>query len=173
MPIDKKTNELVQFPVLEERGWTPEMLKLYRLHGSGQGWSLARAQAIEGTPDWQEDRARADAGLPLLYRRQELLTERRWSVTMIAEFLPEPDVVESLGPNRRRHSFAARKVEAIEATERFKERAAIAAEMSWKAARSMERNQARCPGTNTEAEQENPAENYANQDIRTERNTEQ
>src|SRR5699024_2481457 len=110
---------------------------------------------------------------PLLYRRQELLADRRWSVTMVAEFLPEPDVVKSLGPNRRRHSFAARRVEAIEATERFKERAAIAAEMSRKAARSMERNHARCPATNTEAEPENPAENNANQDIKTERNTEQ
>ena len=139
MVIDKNTNEFVPYSVLEERGWTPEMLKLYRLHDSGQGWSLTGAQALEGTPDWQADRARADAGLPLLYRRQELLTERRWSVPMVAEFLPEPDVVESLGPNRRRHSFAARRIEAIEATDRFKERAAIAAEMSRKASRSMER----------------------------------
>ncbi|MFP3397614.1 hypothetical protein SB749_14885 [Brevibacterium sp. SIMBA_078] len=140
MPIDKHTSELVPFSVLKDRGWTPEMLKLYRLHGSDQGWSLARAQALEGTPDWQADRARADAGLPLLYRRQELLADRHWSVTMVAEFLPEPDVVESLGPNRRRHVFASRRVEAIEATDRFKERAAIAAEMSRKAARSRERN---------------------------------
>ncbi|SMX98439.1 hypothetical protein [Brevibacterium linens] len=134
MAITENSNELVPFSVLEERGWTPEMLKIHRLDGSGRGWSLVRAQALEGTPDWQDDRARADAGLPLLYRRQELLADRHWSVTMVAEFLPEPDVVESLGTNRRRHSFAARRVEAIEATDRFKERAAIAAEMSRKAA---------------------------------------
>ncbi|AXK45955.1 hypothetical protein [Brachybacterium saurashtrense] len=134
MAIDEKTNELVPFSVLAERGWTQEMLKIHRLDGSDQGWPLASAQALEGTPDWQDDRARADAGLPLLYRRQELLADRHWSVTMVAEFLPEPDVVESLGPNRRRHSFVARRVEAIEATGRFKERAAIAAEMSRKAA---------------------------------------
>ena len=167
MPSDKNLNELVPYSVLEERGWTTEMLKIHHVDGSGRGWSLARAQAIEGTPDWQDDRARADAGLPLLYRRQELLADRHWSVTMVAEFLPEPDVVEPLGPNRRRHSFVARRVEAIEATGRFQERAAIAAEMSRKAARSMERNHARCPATNTEAE------NNANQDIQTERNTEQ
>ncbi|WP_432789393.1 hypothetical protein QYM46_13800 [Brevibacterium sp. K11IcPPYGO002] len=152
MAIDKNTNEFVPYSVLEERGWTPQMLKIHRLDGTAQGWSLARAQAIEGTPDWQDDRARADAGLPLLYRRQELLADRRWSVTMVAEFLPEPDVVESLGPHRRRHSFAARRVEAIEATDRFKERAAIAAEMSRKAARSIERMR-RQNGVKLEAEQ--------------------
>lgn len=143
MAIDKDSTEFIPFSVLEERGWTLEMLKIHRLYGSGQGWSLARAQALERTPDWQDDRARADAGLPLFYRRQELLADRRWSVTMVAEFLPEPDVVDTLGPNRRRHLFVARKVEAIEATDRFKERAAIAAALSRKAAHSAMSNRAR------------------------------
>lgn len=136
MPSDRDTNESVPFTVLEERGWTRETLRIHRFAGSAQGWSLDSAQALEGTPDWQEDRARADAGLPLLYRRQELLADRRWSATMIAEFLPEPDVVDMLGSNRRRYSFAARKVEAIEATDRFRERAAVAAALSQKAARA-------------------------------------
>lgn len=139
MTIHKDSTEFVHFSVLKERGWTREMLKIHRLDGSGKGWSLARAQILEGTSDWQEDRARSDAGQPLLYRRQELLVERSWSATMVAEFLPEPDVVDSFGPYRRRHSFTARRVEAIEATDRFRERAAVAAEMSRRAAHSSER----------------------------------
>lgn len=137
------TPTYVPFRALEARGWTKDMLQVHGFERASRGYSIRVAEQIETTAAWQEDRRRVEAGLPVLYRRKELLTSRPWSEAMITEFLPEPHLVVRIGTKRRMYLYVARQVEEIEATTRFRERAAAAAALSRKAHASAERKRQR------------------------------
>lgn len=137
-PKAKKTPRYVPARVLKERGWTDDMIKLHHFERDDRGWSIAKAEQIEATEEWQADRDRAEAGLPVTYRRKEILTERPWTEAMATEFMPEPDIVIKFGTDKRVFLYCARRVEAIEASEAFRERAAKAAARSAKAHQAAE-----------------------------------
>lgn len=77
------------FSLLKRRGWTRELLELHAQSTKSTTrprWALRRLRAIEKTPRWREDAARAKAGHPVVFRRDDL-TARGWTDAALDESL--------------------------------------------------------------------------------------